>query len=124
MPKQHICRGHKELGKRFSGAVTKLLKSTADKPKRSTSFEPDVARAIGQVIRQVRESKEFSQDGFALQAGVDRSYYGKLERGQRQPTVGLLLRIARALDVPGWELLGQAEQLLKSPTRKRRSTRA
>lgn len=103
--------------------MTSTARSSADKPKRSTSFEPDVARAIGQVIRQTREAREFSQDGFALHAGVDRSYYGKLERGQRQPTVGLLLRIARALDVPGATLLGQAEQMLEERPKKRRTAR-
>jgi transcriptional regulator with XRE-family HTH domain len=100
--------------------VPKPAAPSATTPKRSTSFEPDVARAIGMVIRHVREELEFSQDAFALHAGVDRSYYGKLERGERQPTVGLLLRIARALGVSGSELLGQAEVLLaQRPTRRR-----
>jgi len=100
--------------------VPKLAPTTSEKPKRSTSFEPEVARAIGTVIRRVREEREYSQDGFALQAGVDRSYYGKLERGERQPTVGLLLRVARALGVTGAELLAQAESLMaERPTRRR-----
>jgi transcriptional regulator with XRE-family HTH domain len=43
---------------------------------------------------------------------VDRSYFGRLERGQRQPTVGLLLRIAAALGVTGSELLAEAEATL------------
>ncbi|WP_423596475.1 helix-turn-helix domain-containing protein [Roseateles sp. MS654] len=100
--------------------MSKNAVASAAKRKRSTSFDPEVARAVGTVIRIVREAREFSQDGFALHAGVDRSYYGKLERGERQPTVGLLLRIAKALDVNGAELLAQAETLLEErPTRRR-----
>lgn len=104
-------------------AVSKNAVAPAANLKRSTSFEPEVARAVGTVIRIVREAREFSQDGFALHAGVDRSYYGKLERGERQPTVGLLLRIAKALDVTGAELLAQAETLLEErPTRRQART--
>ncbi len=102
-------------------AVPKNAAITATTTKRSTSFEPEVARAVGTVIRIVREAREFSQDGFALHAGVDRSYYGKLERGERQPTVGLLLRIAKALDVTGAELLAQAEALMDQPPSRRRT---
>lgn len=108
------------IGADILRAVSKNAVAPTAKPKRSTSFEPEVARAVGTVIRIVREAREFSQDGFALYAGVDRSYYGKLERGERQPTVGLLLRIAKALDVTGAELLAQAEALMDEyPTRRR-----
>ena len=75
---------------------------------------------LGQVIRTAREVQGLAQDAFALRAGVDRSYYGKLERGERQPTVGLLLRIGRALDIPASELLAHVEQQIKRPVRKRR----
>lgn len=88
--------------------------------KRSTSFEPEVARALGEVIRTAREAQGVAQDKFAFRAGIDRSYYGKLERGERQPTVGLLLRIGRALDLPASELLAHVEQQLARPVRKRR----
>jgi XRE family transcriptional regulator, regulator of sulfur utilization len=96
--------------------------SIAPPAKRSTSFDPDVAAAMGQVIRATREALGHSQDGFALLAGVDRSYYGKLERGERQPTVGLLLRVAKALGVSGSALLAEAEALLAAPPKRRRSS--
>jgi DNA-binding XRE family transcriptional regulator len=89
--------------------------------KRSTSFEPEVAKVLGEVIRGAREVQGIAQDAFALLANVDRSYYGKLERGERQPTVGLLLRIGRALDVPASELLEHVEAKLQvRPARRRR----
>lgn len=67
---------------------------------------------MGAAVRKCREDQGIAQDAFALRAGVDRSYFGRLERGQRQPTVGLLLRIAAALGVAGSELLAQAEEVL------------
>lgn len=80
--------------------------------KRATSFEPDVARAFGAVVRSERERQSIAQDQFALIAEVDRSYYGKLERGERQPSLALLLRIARGLDCRGSDLLKKVERAL------------
>ena len=48
----------------------------------------------------------------ALLANVDRSYYGKLERGERQPSLALMLRIASGLGIPASELLGRVEKQL------------
>ena len=62
-----------------------------------------------------------AQDAFALAAGVDRSYYGKLERGERQPSLGLLLRIATALDISGAELVALVESRVAVHRRRKKS---
>lgn len=72
-------------------------------------------------MRSARESQGLAQDQFALIANVDRSYYGKLERGERQPTLGLLLRIAKGLQVPGATLVERTEALVR---RRRRAASA
>lgn len=82
--------------------------------KRATSFEPEVAKAFGAVIRTERERLQMAQDQFALVAHVDRSYYGKLERGERQPSLGLLLRVAAGLGVPAADLVRAVESRLQS----------
>lgn len=84
----------------------------AVKTGRPTSFEPEVAMAIGTVIRRHREAAGIAQDVFAAKAGVDRSYYGKLERGERQPSIGVLLRIAKAMHIAGALLVEEAEVIL------------
>ena len=68
-----------------------------------------VAAAFGTVIRTLRVESGIAQDTFALMASVDRSYYGKLERGERQPTLALFLKIAAALGISGTELLSLVE---------------
>jgi XRE family transcriptional regulator, regulator of sulfur utilization len=88
---------------------------------RAPSFDPEIARAVGAAVRRWREEQGIAQDAFALRAGVDRSYFGRLERGQRQPTVALLLRIAAALGVRGSELLAEAEDALAKGARSRKS---
>lgn len=90
--------------------------------RRSTSFEPAAAKAFGKVVRSLRERQGMAQDQFALLANVDRSYYGKLERGERQPSLGLLLRIAKGLGVSGASLVERTETLLPRPRQSRAAT--
>ncbi len=90
-----------------SNKTYKPLRAAATK--RATSFDPTVARAFADVIRAERVRRGVAQDQFALLANVDRSYYGKLERGERQPSLALLLRIASALGVSGADLVGKVE---------------
>jgi len=54
---------------------------------------------LGKVIRELRAKKGFSQEAFADKVDLDRSYMGRIERGENNPTVLTLYRIARALGV-------------------------
>jgi XRE family transcriptional regulator, regulator of sulfur utilization len=79
---------------------------------RSDSFDPVVASACGFVMRELRLQRGIAQDAFALLAGVDRSYYGKLERGERQPSLTVLLKCASAFDQPAASLVAAIERQL------------
>lgn len=59
---------------------------------------PELA-ALGEHIRRLRQARGFSQEGFAAAAGLDRAYYGGIERGERNVAALNLMRIARALEV-------------------------
>ena len=65
--------------------------------------------ALGRQIRKVRQEKGFSQEHFALEAGLDRSYYGGVERGERNLAALNLMRIAVALGVEVGELFPKTE---------------
>lgn len=80
--------------------------------RRGTSFEPIAASVFGEVIRTERVRQAIAQDQFALLANVDRSYYGKLERGERQPSLALILRIAGGLGVSASEIIALVEERL------------
>jgi transcriptional regulator with XRE-family HTH domain len=58
-----------------------------------------VATAFGRVLREMRKRKKLSQEDLALGAGLDRTYPSLLERGQRQPTLAVLLAVARVLEI-------------------------
>lgn len=81
-------------------------------PKRATSFEPEVAQAFGSVVRAERHRQAIAQDQFALLSNVDRSYFGKLERGERQPSLALMLRVAGGLGCSGADLVARVEKVL------------
>lgn len=60
---------------------------------------------FGQVVRALREERGLSQEEFATRAGVHRTYMGGIERGERNPTLTTIHKIAAALTVPPYKLL-------------------
>ena len=60
---------------------------------------------LGDNIRFLRGKIEISQEELAYQAGLERSYLGKVERGQRNVTILSALKISKALGVELSELV-------------------
>ncbi|EKS41337.1 helix-turn-helix domain-containing protein [Afipia broomeae] len=56
-------------------------------------------------VRKLRVKRGLSQEALAVDAGVDRSYVGRIERGIENPTAETLERLAGALEVPIADLL-------------------
>ena len=52
---------------------------------------------LGQRIRAERRKLDMSQERLAHESGLDRSYVGRVERGEHNPTFVTLVKIARAL---------------------------
>jgi transcriptional regulator with XRE-family HTH domain len=69
-------------------------------------------RTIGLTIRSRRRSRGLSQESLAALAHLDRSYMSSIERGLRNVSVLNLARIAAALEVPVWDLLGARDRNL------------
>jgi transcriptional regulator with XRE-family HTH domain len=67
--------------------------------------------AFGQAVRELREERGTSQEAFALMCGIDRSHYGGMERGERNPSLTTVYKIADALEVRPSEIHARAEQL-------------
>jgi transcriptional regulator with XRE-family HTH domain len=63
---------------------------------------------LGQAIRHYRAARGLSQEALAVDADLDRSYVGGIERGEHNITVMNLKKIAEALDVKMSEILGAA----------------
>lgn len=59
---------------------------------------------FGKRLRELRKAQGYSQEGFALAVELDRTYIGGIERGERNPGLKTILRIAEALGVSATEL--------------------
>lgn len=65
--------------------------------------------SFGEKIRKLRLSCELSQEALADKAEIHRTYIGGIERGERNPTLTTIYRLALALSVEPWELLKEYE---------------
>lgn len=59
-----------------------------------------VIKKFGKRVRQTREEKGWSQEQLSIEAGLDRSYVGGIERGDRNPSLKNIAKIAHALEIP------------------------
>lgn len=60
---------------------------------------------LGENIRRIRRRQSLSQEALALEVGLDRTYIGGIERGERNVAIINLCRIARVLKVKPGKLL-------------------
>ena len=77
---------------------------------KNTYSKPDkkYLQAFGARVRALRKQAGFSQEDFALEIGLDRTYMGGVERGERNLALlnirkiaaGLHISVARLLDFP------------------------
>jgi len=59
--------------------------------------KPTPLTALGQRIREMRKSKNLTQEDLAHESDIDRSYIGGVERGERNLSFDKLCQIAQAL---------------------------
>jgi transcriptional regulator with XRE-family HTH domain len=60
---------------------------------------------FGKTVRDLRMERGYSQEAFAEMAEIHRTYIGGIERGERNPTLTMIHRLAKALSVPPSRLL-------------------
>jgi len=58
-----------------------------------------VQKRFGQRLAEIRIAKGITQERFAFQLKVDRTYISYIERGERNPSLYLLWRMAKVLGV-------------------------
>ncbi|MBM6919232.1 helix-turn-helix domain-containing protein [Intestinimonas butyriciproducens] len=67
-------------------------------------------KAVGQTIRNLRESKNLSQDVLSGLAGIARSHLSMIETGTKQANFQTIWRIALALEMRPSELVARIEE--------------
>ncbi|MEW2918472.1 helix-turn-helix transcriptional regulator [Ruegeria sp. ANG10] len=61
--------------------------------------EQSEIRAFGLRVRELRKAKDLSQETFAHLVDLDRTYIGGIERGERNPGLKTIIKIANGLNV-------------------------
>ncbi len=65
----------------------------------------DILEKFGQKMQKVRKDSGISQENLAGKLSMHRTYIGMIERGERNPTIRTLYKIAKALKVSSSDLL-------------------
>jgi len=69
----------------------------------------DIRLKFGERVRQLRLEMEMSQEEFAAKVEIHRTYIGGIERGERNPTLTMIARLAVALKVRPADLMRDTE---------------
>jgi transcriptional regulator with XRE-family HTH domain len=122
-----IERGHREPGaSKRPRATSPAIPAPAPKSKELTEPESgppsDLAPAVGPNLRRLRTTRGLSLERLARASGVSRAMLGQIELGQSTPTISVLWKIARALNLPFSALItaqgGDQTRVLESSSAK------
>ncbi len=77
---------------------------------------------IGDRLRELREGKKLSQGDIEKRSGLLRCYISRVENGHTVPAMETLEKLARALEVPLYQLFYEGEEPPKLPNLLKRKT--
>jgi len=66
----------------------------------STDIDNVILKKFGLTVKRHRKQRGISQEQLAHLSGLDRSYVGGVERGERNISLLNILKISKALEVP------------------------
>ncbi|MDA2924507.1 helix-turn-helix domain-containing protein [Acidobacteria bacterium AH-259-L09] len=75
-------------------------------------LDQQILRKIGQRIREARNERKLSQERLAEMSNLSSTYIGRLERGEKQPSMETLIVLAESLKVSPLDLLIDLETKL------------
>jgi DNA-binding XRE family transcriptional regulator len=65
-------------------------------------------KRLGAVLERLRKEHDLSQQALALECDMDRTYYGGIERGERNPSLKNILKLCRVLEISAADLFREA----------------
>jgi transcriptional regulator with XRE-family HTH domain len=77
---------------------------------------------IGDRLRVLREEKNFSQGDIEKRTGLFRCYVSRVENGHTVPSIETLEKMARALEIPMYQLFYDGEEPPKLPNLPKRKS--
>jgi transcriptional regulator with XRE-family HTH domain len=77
---------------------------------------------IGERLRELREDKKVSQGDIEKRTGLLRCYVSRVENGHTVPAIETLEKLARALEIPLYQLFYEGDEPPKLPNQLKRKT--
>lgn len=74
----------------------------------------EVNTIIGEIIRNLREGENLTQQELADYANVDRGFISQIENGKKQPSFDVLLKLSEYLNTKPSLIWGQAEKMIST----------
>ncbi len=71
---------------------------------------PTLPQCLGMAFRRRREALGFSQESFADEIGMHRTYYSAIERGEKNLQLDTLQKVCEGLQAEIWEVFKEATQ--------------
>lgn len=79
-----------------------------------------IAITFGEVLRELRTEKRFSQEALAAESDLDRKFVHLLEQGSRQPSLTTIMKLAKTLEIAPHELVKRVEEKMAASTKRKR----
>ena len=67
-------------------------------------------KAFGEILRELRVHQRLTQEALAEKSELDRTFISMLERGERQPSLSSLFKLASALNTEVSHILKMLEE--------------
>lgn len=90
-----------------------ILREESRKKRIQQELREKVQKELGKVIAEIRNAEDLSQEDLAYEAGIDRSFMSKLERGVTSVSLLTLIMIAEKLNKKPSEILATLEERLE-----------
>ena len=73
---------------------------------------PTSAALFGGILRRLRRDAKLTHEQLAERAECHPTYISLVERGKRNPSLDMVLRLSQALGSPAWKLIRETERKL------------
>jgi transcriptional regulator with XRE-family HTH domain len=77
---------------------------------------------VGEKLKALREAKNWSQGEIEKRTGLLRCYLSRVENGHTVPSIDTLEKLARALEIPMYQLFYDGDKPAKAPNLPKRET--
>jgi transcriptional regulator with XRE-family HTH domain len=80
-----------------------------DCPQYETFVFMELQRKFGKILKELRLEKNLSQESLAFESGIDRTYIGDIEKGERNISLQIVSQLSQALQISLSDFLKKIE---------------